>query len=307
MLLVQVKKRNTIMTKPLVSIAIITFNQIDYLRECIESVLSQDYPNTEIVVADDCSTDGTVKMLNDYADRYPGKFVLRLALNNKGITANSNEAHFACRGKYIAWMGGDDLMLPGKITSQVELMEKDNSIVISYHNLDVFDSDSGKSLYFYNQDCKEGDARTLVKYGTFNGACSTMVLRSATPKHGFDTRIPIASDWLYWVETAYGGGKIRYIDKILGKHRRHQGNVTNLTSKSFFYNYQDHLLSCSIILSEKPEFHKEVKFRLAELLIALRMINNSQNYRSYLKAAISYSLRPKAMVGILLSYFGIKR
>ncbi len=295
------------MTQPLVSVAIITFNQINYLRECIESVLSQDYPNIEIVVADDCSTDGTVQMLNDYADKYPGKFLLRLSLKNKGITGNSNEAHFACTGKYIAWMGGDDLMLPGKITSQVELMEKDSSVVLSYHNLDVFDSATNKTLYYFNHRYIEGDVKVLIKYGTVNGACSTMVRRSATPVHGFDTRIPIASDWLYWVQTAYGGGKIRYVDRILGRYRRHTGNITNPANKSFFYNYQDHLLSCSIIVSEKPELHKQVKFRQAELLIALRNINSGLNYRNYLIASLSYSFRPKAMAGILLSYIGIKR
>jgi glycosyltransferase involved in cell wall biosynthesis len=294
------------MTQPLVSIAIVTYNQINYLRECIESVLIQDYLNTEIVVADDCSTDGTVQMLLEYVEKYPGKFVLQLANKNNGITINSNNAHFACTGKYIAWMAGDDLMLPGKISSQVDLMEKDINIVLSYHNLDVFDSESGKNLYYYNNGNIEGGVKLLVKHGTVNGACATMVRRCAAPQHGFDVRIPIASDWLYWVQSTYGGGKIRYIDKVLGKHRRHAGNVTNSENGLSLKIFQDHLLSCSIIISEKPELHREVEYRMAELLIAMRMINNGQYYRNYLKAALSFSFRPKAMAGILISYFGIK-
>ncbi len=99
---------------PLVSVAVITYNQKEFLRECIESILAQDYPNLEIVIADDASSDGTQDMLRDYDVQFPDKFVLKLAGRNQGITANSNEAHFACTGKYIAWMGGDDLMLPGK-------------------------------------------------------------------------------------------------------------------------------------------------------------------------------------------------
>ena len=100
---------------PLVSVAIITYNQKEYLRECIESILEQDYDNIEIVVSDDCSTDGTQEMLKEYDRKYPNKFVLKLSDKNQGITQNSNLAHFACSGKYIAWMGGDDLMLPEKI------------------------------------------------------------------------------------------------------------------------------------------------------------------------------------------------
>ena len=92
-----------------------TYNQKNYLKECIDSILSQDYENIEIIIADDYSKDGTQDMLKEYNQKYPNKFILKLSERNQGITKNSNLAHFACNGKYIAWMGGDDLMLPSKI------------------------------------------------------------------------------------------------------------------------------------------------------------------------------------------------
>ena len=98
---------------PLVSVAVITYNQKSYLRDCVESILAQDYPNIEIVVADDCSTDGTQDMLHEYKKNHPGMFVLKFVEKNQGITPNSNLAYFSCTGRYIAWIGGDDLMLPG--------------------------------------------------------------------------------------------------------------------------------------------------------------------------------------------------
>lgn len=63
---------------PSVSVAIITYNQREFLRECIDSILNQDYSNFEIVVADDASTDGTQDMLREYDRKHPGKFVLKL-------------------------------------------------------------------------------------------------------------------------------------------------------------------------------------------------------------------------------------
>jgi len=255
---------------PLVSIAIITYNQKSFLRDCIESCLKQDYPNYEIVVADDCSTDGTRDMLQEYQIEYPGKFVLRLALQNQGITVNSNSAHFACSGKYIAWMGGDDLMFPNKIYRQVRFMESNPGCTICYHNLRVFDSDSGSLIFFFNDKQKHsGDVKTAIKYGAFNGACSTMVRKEKTPKHGFDLSLPVASDWMYWVDTLANGGSIDYIDEVLGEYRRHGNNITNVDD-GVGQNDLDHLVSCQIIIAKYPEFFNDVMSSYASRLIDLR-------------------------------------
>lgn len=65
----------------------------------------------------------------------------------------------------------------------------------------------------------------LVKHGTFTGGCSIMLRRSACPPHGFSAQIPLASDWLFWIETA-ANGTIGYIDQVLGCYRRHPGSIT---------------------------------------------------------------------------------
>lgn len=252
------------------SIAIITYNQKEFLRECIQSCLAQDYPNIEIVVADDCSTDGTQDMLHDFEAQYPGKFILRIAHKNLGVTANSNAAHFACSGKYIAWMGGDDLMLPGKISKQVSFMEKNPNCSICYHNLDVFDSLTNQTINFFNEKLKyNGDIRTAIRYGTFNGGCSNLVRMDKTPKNGFNAAIPIASDWLYWVETLGNGGTINYIDEVLGRYRRHSKNVTRNESH-ITQNQLDHLLTCQIIIAKYPLYFSYAIEIYSKNLIALR-------------------------------------
>lgn len=256
---------------PLVSIAIITYNQKDFLRECIESCLAQDYPNIEIIVADDCSTDGTQEMLLEYESLYKNKFILRLANENKGITENSNLAHFACNGKYIAWIGGDDLMLPNKISKQVDYMERNLNCTISYHDLDVFQNETGSTLYSFSEKNKprEGDVRTVIKYGVFNGACSTMVRTSKAPKNGYNNLIPVASDWLYWVESLSNGGTIDYLNEVLGRYRRHKNNVTN-KSELIGQGAIDHLNTCNYILSKYPECFDEATYRYSINIRSLR-------------------------------------
>jgi glycosyltransferase involved in cell wall biosynthesis len=238
------------------------------LRECIESCLEQDYPNIEIVVADDASTDGTQEMLREYDQNYPGKFALCFAPTNQGITLNSNAAHFLCKGKYISWMGGDDLMLKGKISKQVNYMESNPDCSICYHNLEVFNSNTG-FIRYYNEKFKlSGDVRLSIRNGTFNGACSNMVRADKTPAHGFDKSLLVASDWLYWVETLVNGGTINYIDEVLGRYRRHDSNVT-LPSQCVTQNELDHLFSCHIIMVRYPIFASDALYAYSNNIISL--------------------------------------
>lgn len=294
------------MDLPFISVAIITYNQKVFLKECIESILNQDYPNFEIIVADDCSQDGTKEMLLEYDKMYPNRFVLKIAEKNQGITKNSNVAHFACRGKYIAWMGGDDLMLPGKLSKQVRFMEANKDCYVSYHNLEVFESDSLKKMYLMNNDANafEGGFKEIVKYGSFNGACSTMVRRDKTPKDGFDERVPIASDWLYWMETIGSGGKIMYVNEVLGKYRRHDNNVTRHNGS--LKNHIDHLNSCNILMTKYPHFSREILERYFEILRSLRLYD-SPNYIFWLKASLIVSLKYKSLISILIYYFTFGR
>jgi len=282
--------------KPKVSIAIITYNQKDFLKECVESCLAQTYTNIEIVVADDASTDGTQDLLKEYAARYPEIFILKLSKINSGITNNSNSAHLACTGKYIAWMGGDDLMHPRKIETQVNYMEQNPNCSISYHDLEVFDSDSNHTIGYFNSKNKySGKAAIAIEQGTFNGACSTMVKRSLTPKSGFSPLVPVASDWLYWVETLEQGGEIHYIDEVLGRYRRHSNNITSKNNQHLSQVACDHFNSSFIILKNYPYQHSAVTKALGR-----NFLNYRQNFPYFKIMLASFVLRPRVKVALAI-------
>lgn len=283
---------------PLVSIAVVTYNQKKYLYECIESILRQDYPNIEIIVADDGSIDGTQGMLQDYKSKYPYKFILKLADKNQGITANSNAAHFSCSGKYIAWIGGDDVMLPNKISKQVQYMEDHPNCTICYHQHEAFDDESGdiKYLSFKKYKKRQGDVKVAIKYGTFNGALASMVRRDKAPANGFNNLIPVASDWLYWVDSLANGGRIEYIDDILARYRKHASNVTNRHS-TMGQNVIDHLNSCNIIIAKYPVYFREASYRYGRVLMENR---DHLPYLPTLWFAFKVTYSMKAMFGIIV-------
>lgn len=297
--------------RPLVSVAIVTYNQREFLRECIESVLAQDYADYEIVVADDGSSDGTREMLEEYRQRRPEVFVLRLSMVNRGITENSNAAQAACTGKYIAWIAGDDLMLPGKLSAQVEYMERHPECNICYHNLEVFDSRTGEVLGLFNtrkNPAYVGDVRVVLRRGAFNGACSNMVRRSAVPVAGFDRRLGAACDWLYWVETLESGGEIQFLNRVLGRYRRHSGNQTSNDARVFrLENVQDHLFACGVVLSRHPEWANDVASRVSDILVGMRFAEGGSKYVRFLFASLRFRPNVRALVGLVLSVLGVRK
>lgn len=250
-----------------VSVAIVTYNQREYLREALDSVLAQTGVTFEVVVGDDGSTDGTPELLNAYAARHPGVVRPVLSPANRGITANCNAVLDACAAPLIAWLGGDDLMLPGKLAAQVQLMQKDRECGLCYHDLEVFESDTGALLRHFNSGPgsvtpREGGAELLVRYGTFCGACSVMVRRSAVPTHGFDPRIPVASDWLFWIETAVNG-TIRYLPRVLGRYRRHRASVTARTTAD---DQHERLITLALVESRYPQLAGAARLNRAHYL-----------------------------------------
>lgn len=254
---------------PLVSIVILSYNQVDFLTDAVASCLNQDYSNIELIISDNCSTDGSREKIEEFEKKIPHLSAI-FAAQNTGVTGNHNAAAKACSGKYVAWMYADDLMLPGKITKQVRHMEANPNCRICYHNLEVFDSDSNEVLFHFNQHEKHvGTVDKLLLNGTFNGACSNMIRRDNAPSDGFNKILPVASDWLYWIEILETGGTIEYIDELLGRYRRHPQNVTAYSAK-ITQGEIDHLVTCQICLEKFPQHTKIILKRYNSLLYQMR-------------------------------------
>lgn len=102
---------------PLVSVVICTYNQGEYLRDAVESVLGQTYPHWELIVVDNGSTDGSAALLREYE----GDARVRLLLypENGPVTRRLNEAIRLSRGPYLSLLWGDDYYLPHKLERQV--------------------------------------------------------------------------------------------------------------------------------------------------------------------------------------------
>lgn len=132
----------TVMNEPLVSICCITYNHEPYIRDAIEGFLMQktNFP-FEMVIGEDCSTDGTREIVFDYAKKYPNIIRVITSEKNVGMINNLNRTLNACKGKYTAFCEGDDYWIdPLKLQKQVDIMNGDSTIGLIYTDINIRNS-----------------------------------------------------------------------------------------------------------------------------------------------------------------------
>ena len=111
--------------RPLVSGIIIFFNGEKYLEEAIASVFAQTYPNWELLLVDDGSTDASTSIAKRYAAQYPGKvrYLEHCKHQNRGMSASRNLGIAHANGDFVAFLDADDVWLPQKLTEQVAVFD----------------------------------------------------------------------------------------------------------------------------------------------------------------------------------------
>jgi glycosyltransferase involved in cell wall biosynthesis len=110
---------------PLVSVIIPTYNRAWSIKESIDSVLSQDFNDFELIVIDDGSTDHTIEILNSY-----GKDIFVIHQRNQGVSSARNRGLMKASGSFIAFLDSDDLWLPGKLSLQVDYFNSNPTALI---------------------------------------------------------------------------------------------------------------------------------------------------------------------------------
>lgn len=114
-----------------VSVCIVSYCQVDFIGQCLESILTQETDfRFEVIVGDDGSTDGTREIIQKFSQQYPGKLIPLFHEKNIGATKNYLSVHGKAQGKYIAHCDGDDYWLQGKLAHQVALLEADEGLAV---------------------------------------------------------------------------------------------------------------------------------------------------------------------------------
>src|SRR5262245_32445776 len=114
------------MADPIVSIILPTYNGSRYIRESIDSCLAQEFSDFELIIVNDCSTDNTPAIIEEYANKDGRIRVLHNQVNKK-LPRSLNAGSDIARGKYHTWTSDDNFYAPGALKELVQHLENDLS------------------------------------------------------------------------------------------------------------------------------------------------------------------------------------
>lgn len=208
---------------PLVSVVIPAYNAEDTIRTTLLSVLSQTYPNIEIVVVDDGSTDRT----SDVVERIeaPIQFIPQ---ENSGVSAARNKGIEAAKGRYIALLDADDVWHPDKISKQVTLLESIPEIMGAYVGV-IRISKTGEVLQYLPAIAFEDLCRSLLLHSSvIPNSPSSLLLRREAFSHigGFDPEFSQCADWDFLLRASLAI-RLTPVSEWLVKYRTWSGNMSS--------------------------------------------------------------------------------
>lgn len=208
----------------LVSVITPVFNAEKVIGATLESVFNQTYPNVEIVLVDDNSSDDSKGVIEKYAETHPEIVYFRQP-TNQGAGAARNKALELARGQYVAFLDADDLWYPTKIEKQIKLLEEKNG-AFSYTAIEMIDSE-GTVVKTKRKVKESANYKTLLR-NTMIATSTVLIDRSVLG----DFRMPLrrgGQDYATWLMLLRNGTVAYGINEALEQYR--VGNKDSLAGK----------------------------------------------------------------------------
>lgn len=283
-------------SKPLISVAMATYNGEKYLCEQLDSILAQTYPNLEIIIVDDGSLDGTLSILSEYQQRYT-QITIFPNMINLGVVKSFERAIGLCSGDYVALADQDDVWFPNKIS---ELFEQIGSNLL-IHSDDILVDDNLQILQASHFAWgKQSDKSNFFDYlvNVNVTGCTAMLSREL-----LNFTLPFKSyslphDWYLTYYAAYLG-RVKLHLKPLLYYRQHAVNVSGARKKSF----EQYRKNCFEVGTGLNDLLADSFFKQNADLILMRNYKLGIVNRTWLNFADMCGLLRKGKIGYKLLIF----
>jgi alpha-1,3-rhamnosyltransferase len=208
-----------------VAVVVPSYNHAPYVAATLRSVFAQTRPPARLLVIDDGSRDGSARVVEEVLKDCPFPCEL-VARANRGLCATLNEGLAETEGAYFAYLGSDDLWLPGFLEARVSLLEERRGAVLAYGHAYVIDGGGAVT------DCTldwaryaEGDARAMLLEETYAPMSPTVLYRrAAVERHGWNESARLEDYELYLKLSA--DGDFAFDPRVLSAWRRHGANAS---------------------------------------------------------------------------------
>jgi len=296
---------------PLISVVIPTYNHAKFLRRALESIVSQEFKDWEIIIIDNHSDDNT----DEVVDSFKGSTIKFLKIHNGGVIgASRNYGVDEAKGEWIAFMDSDDLWYPSRLSSCVQYCESSNSEfdVISTDEIMVF-SDIDKKKTLKHGPSSENMYRDMLLYGNRLSPSATIVRKSFLDQHNLrfseSQEFVTAEDYDFWMRLARNKAKFIFLRNVEGEYSIHGNNASSQLDKQASANkcvLMEHVFELQEFETDKSKLWRKVRSRIyfSDALKRLKVLNISKAITLLL---MSFFSSPFGLIDVIWTKMNVKK
>lgn len=251
---------------PLVSVSVVTYNSENTIIETLDSIYAQTYSHIELIVSDDCSSDGTTELVRKWINEHINRFVraeLITVSKNTGVSDNYNRAMNACQGEWVKDFDGDDIMLPNCVEDCVNYVTTHPNTTYLFGRMEGFgrskeDVDEYMNrcfdYSFFDLSANEQFYRLILKGNCVPSPTAFYNLKKIRALNfQNDVRIPMVEDYPKWIKLTGMGVKFDGFDKVIALYRLSDNSLSTTTTPSLRTKQSSGLIY--IYYKFKPRYH----------------------------------------------------
>ncbi len=296
------------MGRSLFSVVVLTYNQSHLVEETLKSIYNQSYPDIELIVSDDGSTDGTPEVIEQWLDKFGKRFVkceLLVSPYNTGISANHNRGVKKASGEFLKYIGGDDILLPEALSKMASFLETNQDAYVATSFVQPFISkDNGEPVEVLPPIPEKQTLRILAQDSLYQ--FRYMTRHCFLPAPGFffrteslarvgyfDEEFKRFEDWHTWLKLLLNGFRIHFLPEVTVQWRIHPNSV----STSALYKGDIRFIEENILVYQK---YVLPNLRLLSILERIHVYSRIRFYKTLLKKGGTMKSLNRARLHFLL-------
>lgn len=218
------------MSNELVSVVVVSYNSSKYIIECLDSISNQIYRKLELIVTDDCSTDSTIDIAQEWIDAHIDRFeraIIVKTARNVGVSGNCNRGLREVKGTWVKMIAGDDMLSDNCISTCLQYIHETNSNAVAivsdaYQLVDsqMYYMRTNYSKCLFGNTSAEKQCKILSKRNMIIAPSAFLHSETVRKIGGWNEDIPLCEDVPMWINLTSKGYFISYLQQPLVIYRK---------------------------------------------------------------------------------------